>query len=68
MANSVTKIVDVTIAYPEGKPLNLVSIMTGSRGACDTHVHYRIFDVKEVSFASVETCRYSKVFAVSGMI
>jgi hypothetical protein len=42
------KIVDVTIAYPEGKPLDLGIICTGWRKPCVTHVHYRVFDSKEV--------------------
>ena len=44
----ITKIVDVTIAYPEGKPLDLQSIVLGWRKPCVTHVHYRVFDVKDV--------------------
>ena len=36
-----SKVVDVTIAYPDGKPLNLVSIATGWDPPCTTHVHYR---------------------------
>ena len=35
------QVVDVTIAYPEGKPLDLVSIITGWRPPCTSHVHYR---------------------------
>lgn len=42
------KICDVTIAYPEGKPLDLFQIVFGSRPACVTHVHYRLFDVKDI--------------------
>lgn len=45
---SVNKIVDVTIAYPEGKPLDLISIATGWRPPCTTHVHYRVFDIKQL--------------------
>ena len=36
-----SKVVDVTIAYPEGRPINLVSIATGWDPPCATHVHYR---------------------------
>ena len=36
-----SKVVDVTIAYPDGKPLNLVSIATGWDPPCATNVHYR---------------------------
>ncbi len=45
-----TKVVDVTIAYPNGKPINLISIATGWDPPCATHVHYRVFDVNEVSY------------------
>ena len=48
------KICDVTIAYPEGKPLDLFQIVFGSRPACVTHVHYRLFDVKDVSQVTLE--------------
>lgn len=44
----ITKIVDVTIAYEDGKPLDLVAIITGIRPPCITHVHHRVFDVKDV--------------------
>jgi len=43
-----SKLVDVTIAYPDGKPLNLFSIATGWDPPCVTHVHYRVFDVAEL--------------------
>jgi hypothetical protein len=53
-----SKVVDVTIAYPNCQPLNLWNIVSASRPACVTHVHYRIFDIKEVknlnSFMSVQ--------------
>ena len=48
--SKIGKIFDVTIAYPEGKPLDLFQIGFGSRPPCVTHVHYRAFDVKDVSF------------------
>ena len=44
-----TKIVDVTIAYPDGGvPLGIFDILSGWRPPCTTHVHYRIFDVNQV--------------------
>ena len=46
------KIVDVTIAYPQGKPLDLLQIITGWRMPCITHVHYRVFDISEVILGS----------------
>ena len=43
------KIVDVTIAYPDGKPLGLFDILSAWREPCTTHVHYKIYDINEVS-------------------
>lgn len=48
-SHAINKICDVTIAYPEGKPLDLFQIAAGNREPCATHVHYRLFDVKDVS-------------------
>ena len=48
-AGCINKICDVTIAYPQGSPLDLFQIVFGSRPACVTHVHYRLFDVKDVN-------------------
>ena len=44
----INKICDVTIAYPEGRPLDLFQIVLASRAACVTHVHYRVFDVQDI--------------------
>jgi len=47
-------IVDVTVAYPEGKPLDLQSIVTGWRKPCLTHVHYRVFPISDLPRSSEE--------------
>lgn len=52
--NKIERIVDMTIAYPEGKPLDLQSIVLGWREPCNTHVHYRSWDVKELPKTSEE--------------
>ena len=44
----IEKIVDMTVAFPSGNPLDLMSIVTGSREPCVTHVHYRQFDTKDL--------------------
>jgi len=44
----ITKVIDVTIAYPDGKPLDLLSIITAWREPCTTHVHYRVFETSEL--------------------
>ena len=43
-----SKIVDVTIVYPEGKAIEFLDIMLGRRKDLTIYVHYRIFDVDEV--------------------
>lgn len=47
-SSTISKICDVTIAYPNGKPLDLFQIAAGHREPCTTHVHYRVFDVKDL--------------------
>ena len=44
--DKIDKVVDMTIAYPEGKPLDLQSIVFGWRKPCNTHVHYRSWSIK----------------------
>jgi len=44
----IEKIVDMTVAFPSGHPLDLLSIVTGWREPCVTHVHYRQFDCKDL--------------------
>lgn len=44
----IQKIVDVTVAFPEGRPLDLQTIVTGWRTPCVTHVHYRVFDSRDL--------------------
>lgn len=47
-------VVDVTVAYPGGVPLDLPAIVTGWRAPCVTHVHYRTFPVRELPESSEE--------------
>lgn len=47
-SGTLDKIVDVTIAYPEGKPLGLFDILSAWRDPCAIHVHYKIYDIKQV--------------------
>jgi len=44
-------VLDITVAYPDGKPLDLPNIITGLRRSCQTHLLYRLFRCSEVSFA-----------------
>jgi len=48
----IQKIVDVTVAFPEGRPLDLQTIVTGWRPPCVTHVHYRVFDSRDLPKSS----------------
>lgn len=50
----IEKLVDVTLAYPSGDPLDLQSIATGWREPCTTHVHYRVFDSSELACLTSE--------------
>ncbi|KAG7199261.1 hypothetical protein KM043_018126 [Ampulex compressa] len=36
-------VLDITIAYPQGKPIDLPTIITGSRPPCETVLFYRLF-------------------------
>lgn len=42
-------VLDITIAYPQGKPLDLPTIITGSRPPCETVLFYRLFPSSVVS-------------------
>ena len=44
-------IVDLTIAYPKGNPLSLLDVVTGYTPPCVIRFHYRVYNVKDVSFA-----------------
>jgi len=50
----IEKVVDVTLAYPEGRPLDMQSIVTGWREQCTTHIHYRVFDSKHLASLTSE--------------
>ncbi|XP_036883548.1 LOW QUALITY PROTEIN: acyl-CoA:lysophosphatidylglycerol acyltransferase 1 [Sturnira hondurensis] len=41
-------IIDTTIAYPEAKPIDIQTWILGYRKPTVTHVHYRIFPIKDV--------------------
>jgi len=41
-------IIDITIAYPKGEPLDLPTIVTGSRPPCKTYLFYRRYALSEV--------------------
>lgn len=43
-------VVDITIAYPDRKPLDLGEIVTGTRRACQTHLLYRVYRCSEVTY------------------
>ena len=43
-------VLDVTIAYPNGVPLSLATLILGSRETCDIAVNYKLYKVDEVPF------------------
>lgn len=44
-------VLDVTIAYPHGKPLDMGDIVTGWREPCRTYLVYRLYHSSEVSIS-----------------
>lgn len=42
-------IIDITVAYPDAKPLDLGDIVLGLRKSCSTHMLYRLYRCSEVS-------------------
>ncbi|KAL2716854.1 acyl-CoA:lysophosphatidylglycerol acyltransferase 1-like [Vespula squamosa] len=44
----ITWVLDITIAYPQGKPIDLPAIITGSRPPCETFLFYRLYPSKMV--------------------
>jgi lysophosphatidylglycerol acyltransferase 1 len=52
-------IVDITVAYAGGKPLDLGDIVTGIRKACQTHILYRVYRCSEVCMTSLRSLHYS---------
>lgn len=41
-------VVDITVAYPDRKPLDLGDIVMGTRKSCQTHLLYRVYRSSEV--------------------
>lgn len=41
-------VVDITVAYPDRKPLDLGDIVMGTRRSCQTHLLYRVYRCSEV--------------------
>lgn len=48
LPNHLSWILDITIAYPEGKPLDLPTIILGYRPPCKTILFYRLYPCTEV--------------------
>lgn len=44
-------ILDVTIAYPNGHPLSLGTLLFGTREKCDIAVNYKVYKASEVPFS-----------------
>ncbi|KAL0266626.1 UNVERIFIED_CONTAM: hypothetical protein PYX00_009118 [Menopon gallinae] len=47
-ASKIRWVVDITIAYPRGEPLDLPTIITGSRPPCRTILFYRVYKSSEI--------------------
>lgn len=48
-ADDLEFILDITIGYPDGEPLDLLNIIHGLREPCETVIYYRLYSTKEVS-------------------
>lgn len=42
-------VLDITIAYPDGEPIDLPDIVTGIREPCQTNFLYRLYHSSEVN-------------------
>ncbi|KAB7496178.1 Acyl-CoA:lysophosphatidylglycerol acyltransferase 1, partial [Armadillidium nasatum] len=52
--NGVKYLVDVTVAYPNGEPLDLQTIVGGWREPCETIFHYRIYPVEKLPTKEID--------------
>ena len=41
-------LIDITIGYPEGKPLDGLCILGGHRPPCETAVLYRVYPIQDI--------------------
>lgn len=51
-------VLDITIAYPEGKPLDLPTIITGWRKPCQTFMFYRLYPGSQIPTESEEMTKW----------
>ncbi|XP_007903205.1 acyl-CoA:lysophosphatidylglycerol acyltransferase 1 [Callorhinchus milii] len=51
-------VIDITIGYPEAKPMDIQTWIIGYRAPTVTHVHYRIYSIKDVPFESEPLTRW----------
>jgi hypothetical protein len=42
-------VLDITIAYPGGEPIDFMTLITGASAPCDTIMFYRLYPCSEVS-------------------
>ncbi|TKR87119.1 hypothetical protein L596_011575 [Steinernema carpocapsae] len=50
-------VLDMTIAYPNGEPLSLMTLSLGTREECDIAVNYKIYRADEVPFEDEDKLR-----------
>lgn len=51
-------ILDITIAYPNGEPLDLPTIVTGNRDPFQTHFLYRLYPTSQVNYINISSRLY----------
>lgn len=61
-------ILDITVAYPNGVPLDLMTIVMGYRRACQTYLCYRLYPASQVcksrqndSFFLFDTAQFRQI-------
>lgn len=54
-------VLDITIAYPQGRPIDLFTIITGSRPPCETVLFYRLFPSSVASIAINFIAVYTRI-------
>lgn len=58
VSDGLSWVVDITVAYPEGKPLDLPTIIMGNRKPCQTLLLYRLYPISQVPKENSELTKW----------
>ncbi|CAL8084654.1 unnamed protein product [Orchesella dallaii] len=70
-AGGLKYVIDMTIAYPNGEPLDLGTIVLGYRKPCKIHMHYNIYRIEDVPHqneADLQNWLYDLYIKKNGML